>query len=198
MNIIKLTNEHIEGVRPLFYDPAAYVDNPMFLEQEHFSINQQDKLYTTFCDAYLSDLNNFCAFGAIDENGVIHALISFFISDDEPSWYLTNGRSRGHTFVFQHILDKIIKYNESNGRLMFYTILNSKQAHLMQSMGLTHWTLERYDYFDQYKVNASERPFYQSHWEILFKRTLIPVDTTIRCTFLKQKYRISLPIGGNI
>jgi len=207
MNIIKLTDEHIEGVRPLFYDPTAFAINPMFLSQQHYNREQQHKTYTVFCDTYLSRLDSFCAFGAMNEAGVIEALISFFISEEEPSWYLTDGRSsvqpshtpnsRGNNQLFLNLFDKIIEFNEQGGRYKFYTV-NHIDARNKLEFGLSDKVVERYSHFDEYKVNASERPFYQSHWEILFKRALLPFDAFVRCTFLQQKYRPQLPIGGNI
>jgi len=197
MNVVKLTSEHIIGVRYLFEVSTTYMGDPNFLKQEQFNY-PLNKLYTIFCDTYLSDLNNFCAFGAVDNEGIVHALMSFYISDDESSWFFTIGRSLGNNFLLKDILDEVMKYNENMGRLKFYTCMNLEKAHLMRRLGFSKEARERYDYFDEYTVDAKHKPFYLLHWEILFKRMLIPVKTVVRCTFLKREYRLLLPIGGNI
>jgi len=197
MNVVKLTSEHIIGVRYLFEVSTTYMGDPNFLKQEQFNY-PLNKLYTIFCDTYLSDLNNFCAFGAVDNEGIVHALMSFYISDDESSWFFTIGRSLGNNFLLKDILDEVMKYNENMGRLKFYTCMNLEKAHLMRRLGFSKEARERYDYFDEYTVDAKHKPFYLLHWEILFKRMLIPVKTVVRCTFLKREYRTVLPIGGNI
>lgn len=76
--------------------------------------------------------------------------------------------------------------------------MNLEKAHLMRRLGFSKEARERYDYFDEYIVDANHKSFYLSHWEILFKRCLIPAPTVIRCTFLKREYRTILPKGGNI
>jgi|694.fasta_scaffold96655_2 hypothetical protein len=171
------------------------------IEKFIYPPNRQESLellYTMFCDTYLANLNNFCAFGAVDNEGIVHALMSFYISDDEPSWFCTVSRSLGNNFLFKDILDEIMKYNENMGRLKFYSCMNIEQAPLMRRLSFSAEAKKRYDYFDEYIVDANHKSFYLSHWEILFKRSLIPVPTVIRCTFLKRKYRTILPKGGNI
>ena len=198
MNIVKLNSNHIIGVRSLFEVSSIY----MGVKHEQFSYppNMQVSpvLYTIFCDTYLSDLNNFCAFGAVDDQGIVHALMSFYISNDDPSWFFTVGRSLGNNFLLKDILDEVMKYNENMGRLKFYTCMNIEKAHLMRRLGFSKEARERYDYFDEYTVDAKHKSFYLLHWEILYKRTLVPLKTVIRCTFLKREYRTALPIGGNI
>jgi hypothetical protein len=51
--------------------------------------------YDIFCANYLSDLNNFHAYGYL-EDGIVKALISFYESVDEPAWYYTLYRSMGN------------------------------------------------------------------------------------------------------
>lgn len=186
MKIIKLTNRHCSGVQKLF-------ENPTYMGVDNFD----DRQYQVFCDNYLSDLDNFHAFGAI-ENSKIHALISFYESVEEPSWYFTVYRSNGHSHLLKKILDKIIEYNEKNGRLKFYTLVNSQHSSLLRRFTWSKYNDERYGYFDEYVVPARYKTFYINHWELLYKRVLIPVETKVRCNFLKQEYRNILPIGGLI
>jgi hypothetical protein len=194
MSVIKLTQDHTESVKHLFFKNHKYMGSLDFTDD-----NFQTRLYEIFCDTYLSDLNNYHAFGSYDaETNKVNALISFYESNTEPSWYLTSGRSTGNNLLLKDILDTIMYYNESNGRLKFFTVMNSRQARLMRKLGFSKRNAKRYDYFDEYIVNPQQKTFYLDHWEILFGRILLPVETVVRCTFVKKEYRINLPKGGNI
>lgn len=195
MNVIKLTNEHVEGVRQLFFSKSVHMGSDIFFkEDEKF----EEKGYQMFCDTYLSNLQNFHAYGVADKSGCVLAFMSFYEGIDDACWYFTGGRSLGRNVLLRDILDVIMDYNEKNGRLKFYTVLNPKHAHLLRRLGFSKTAAERYDYFDECIVQPKCKPFFSSHWEILWKRSLLPVAGLVRCTFLKQKYRTSLPNGGNI
>jgi hypothetical protein len=194
MSIVKLTQDHKEAIKHLFRKNHKYMGSSDF-EGPNF----QTRLYEIFCDTYLSDLNNYHAFGFYNaETDKIDALISFYESVNEPSWYLTSGRSMGNNLLLKDILDAIMDYNEANGRLKFFTVMNSRQARLMRKLGFSVRNAERYDYFDEYIVKPQQKAFYSDHWEIIFRRRLLPVETVVRCTFLKKEYRTNLPNGGNI
>lgn len=196
MSIVKLTQDHIESVKHLFFKTHKYMGTLNF---ENEDPNFQTRLYEIFCDTHLSDLKNYHAFGFYNtKTNKVDALISFYESVNEPSWYLTSGRSTGNNLLFKDILDTIMDYNEANGRLKFFTVMNLRQARLMRKLGFSSRNVERYDYFDEYTVKPQEKTFYSDHWEILFRRRLLPVETVVRCTFLKKEYRTNLPNGGNI
>jgi hypothetical protein len=57
---------------------------------------------------------------------------------------------------------------------------------------------ERYDYFDEYYVEEKHQCKFNLSWQILYNRTLVPVDTVVRCTFLKQKYRNNIYNAGRL
>lgn len=195
--IVKLTKEHIEMVRNTFVHNKYMdinVDNNMFGSSDT-KINEV--LYESFCNNYLMDLDNFHAFGKI-EDGKVVTFISFYESIDEPSWYYTNCRSVGKPKYLKELLDAIIDYNESNGRLKFYTLLIANQRNAIRRFYLSKDVIDRYDYIDEYIVNARQKTFFNQHWEILYKRILLPTDTIVRCSYLKNKYRTTLPNLGNI
>ena len=76
--------------------------------------------------------------------------------------------------------------------------MNSKHAKFMRKLGFSDVARERYDYFDEYVISPKQKTFYSDHWEILYGRRLLLVNTIVRCTFLKKEYRVNLPNGGNI
>ncbi len=193
MKIIKLNDKHANSVKQLFYQSLHMGVKEFDVDYNEFS----DRQYKVFCDNYLTDLDNFHAYGAVERNKV-YALISFYESIEEPSWYFTIYRSAGTSFLLKEILDKVIEYNEKNGRLKFYTLVNKQHSKLLRRFTWSKYNDERYGYFDEYQVPERCKTFYFNHWELLYKRTLIPAETVVRCNFLKQEYRTVLPIGGSI
>ncbi len=194
MNIIKLTSIHTEAVKPLFY-LKKYMGVSDFDQGDS---TFRDRLYEIFCDNYLSDIDNFNAYGAIDDNGKVQALISFYSSSEEPSWFFTIYRSAGNNYLLKYILDKVIEFNEEHGRLKFYTLVNAEHSNLLRKFTWSKYNSERYGYFDEFVVPSQFKCFYNNPWDLLYKRALIPADTVVRCNFLKQEYRTTLPIGGGL
>ena len=188
--IIKLTQEHIEIVREAFFhDIGTRTTNDRQIRNQI--------LYESFCNNYLMGLDNFHAFGKID-NGKIVSFISFYESIDEPSWYQTSFRNIGKPEYLIELLDNIIEYNENNGRLKFYTLLMVDQQNVIKRFELSDNAIERYGCFDEYVCKENQKPYFNQHWEILYKRTLIPTETVVCCNYLKRKYRTTLPNLGNI
>jgi hypothetical protein len=208
MPVVKLNSSHKVACRGLFksdkYMGKKINDTPSF--QVYMNANDpnidpasvfNNRLYNIFCSNYLSGLNNFHAFG-FEEDGEIKASISFYESPEEPAWYYTLYRSTGDNNLLKQVLDEVIKYNEGNGRLKFYTLVHQKQSKLLRRF---HWNKEnneRYGYFDEFLVPGKTKCFYTNHWELLFKRFLVPDDSVVRCNFVKQEYRTQLPIGGGV
>lgn len=196
--IEKLNFSHKDKVKHLFK-----TNNYMGVEKKEFTSSFvddiNDKTYTIFCDNYLSDLSSFHAYGYINtETGNVDGLISYYESEDDPSWYYTIYRSSGNNLVLKEILDKVIEVNEALGRYKFFTLVNSKHSKLLRKFTWSKYNDNRYGWFNECVVPSHTRPYYAHHWEFLFKRTLLPVDTIIRCNYLKQEYRTHLPKLGAI
>jgi hypothetical protein len=198
MPVVKLSNEHIEQVKPLFYIKKFMGTST--LGKSVTKKNSGNKLlYDIFCSNYLSDLDNFHAYGYVDEDdGEVKSLISFYESVEEPAWYYTVYRSSGDNELLRPVLDKAIEHNEANGRLKFYTLTNQRHSRLLRRFHWSKYNDERYGYFDEYFVPAKQKCYYTNAWELLFKRYLLSEDCVVRCNYLKQEYRTSLPQGGNL
>jgi hypothetical protein len=198
MTVVKLDHTHKEVVKPLFqhasYMGMNIVATPAF-ELEGKSWNTLT--YDIFCNTYLSGLNNFHAYGYI-KDGVVQALISFYESDEEPAWYYTIYRSMGDNNLLRPVLDAVIKHNEDRKRFKFYTLVHSKHSRLLRRFHWSEYNDERYDYIDEFVVPAKAKCYYTNAWELLFKKLLLPEESTVRCNFLKQKYRTEIPVGGNL
>ncbi len=197
MSVIKLSSKHTEQVKPIFehdkYMGVSVNDSAFEMKETKFNT----LTYDIFCANYLSDLNNFHAYGYL-EDGIVKALISFYESVDEPAWYYTLYRSMGNNNLLRDVLDEVIKYNESNGRLKFYTLTHSRHTKLLRRFHWSKYNNERYGYFDEFIVPIKNKCFYINSWELLYKRLLLPEDSIVRCNYLKQEYRTTLPIGGNL
>jgi hypothetical protein len=199
MTVVKLNSSHVEAVKGLF-ETKKYmgvdVNSANFTMNDN-TLNFNKLLYDIFCSNYLTDLNNFHAYGYL-EDGKVKALISFYESTEEPSWFYTIYRSSGDNNLLRLVLDEVIKHNEERGRLKFYTLTHATHTKLLRRFHWSKYNNERYGYFDEFLVPAKNKCFYVNPWELLFKRFLVPEDSIVRCNYLKQEYRTTLPIGGNI
>jgi hypothetical protein len=198
MKIVKLDSSNILGVRRLF-EKKKYMGS--MVHSNYFVATDQDYVeyyHTAFSDTYLSDLNNYHAYGAIDDGGIVQGLIGFYESTDDASWYGTHIKNSGDKKVAQLLLDTAIKHNEERGRLKFYTLWSAKHAKLLRRFTFSEWANERYDYFDEYMIPLKHQCKYNLHWQILYNRTLIPIDTVVRCTFLKNAYRTNWSNAGRL
>lgn len=196
MRIEQLNATHREAVKQLFTSKkhmgldhrANYFVEP---DAEFLQI-----LYDNFCDTYLSGLKNFKAFGAI-ENDAVTAMIAFYESVETPDWYWTQIRSKNRKAI-PMVLDEVAAYNEKNGRLKFYSLFNSKYAKTYRKLAFSKTMNERYGFFDEFIVPEKAKCFYLVPWQVLFNRVLVPAETLVRCTYLKQEYRQTLPIAGGL
>lgn len=168
MTAIKLGPQHVEQVKLLFDD------------NEH-------ELYTTFCQTYLTELPRFHAFGNIDKQGNLTSFISLFESMDDAAWYWLDSRYQNFKEVAK-ILDAVIEHSESRGFLKFYCLLpkNDDSAYNKILVGKNS---KRYDFYDEFYVEAKEKCLFNLPWQILYWRTLPEIDSMVRCTFLKKEYR---------
>ena len=196
MNILKLTEEHKAGVRSLFDKKDFMGIDVTNWDATHEQFAQVS--YNRFVNTYLSDLKNFHSYGAVADDGTVHSLIGFYESVDEPSWFYTLGRSNGNNKLLKSVLDSIIEVEEAQGRLKLYSLVNLQHASMLRRLYWSKYNSDRYHYVDEYMVPAKYKTYYNRDWELLFKRMLLPTDTVVRCSFLKQEFRTVLPIGGNI
>lgn len=197
MSVVKLNHTHTEKIKDLFNGKKYMgldVNNPAFVKEDT-TFNQL--AYDMFCANYLTDLNSFHAYGYVEDD-TVKALISFYESADEPAWYYTVYRSSGNNELLRLILDQVISYNESQGRLKFYTLVHQNHSKLLRRFHWSKYNDERYGYFDEFLVPGNNKCYYTNAWELLYKRMLLPEDSVVRCNYLKQEYRTTLPIGGNI
>jgi hypothetical protein len=198
MQILKLDISHKDKITDLFsHDKLMGVEvegNWSQRDAESHSRFVQDVWEKT----YLTNLNNFHAYGLFDDDDNLQCIISLYDSSDEPSWYYTMCRSRGDIKVVKKLLDHVIEVQEKKNRFKFYTLVNVKHAPLLRKFTYSEYNNERYGYYDEFIVPAKTRCYYNNAWELLFKKFLLPVDSIVRCSFLKQEYRSEIPIAGNI
>lgn len=198
MNIIELTSEHAEAVKPLYHTTKYMGINSHSNYFVDTTSDSFEELYhKSFVETYLSGLKNYKAFGLF-EDGEIKSLLALYQSNDEPCWYGTQIRSLKNKNYVPPLLDYVMRYNEQQGRLKFYTLWSKKHSRLLRRFAFTEEANERYAYVDELIVPAKTKCIYTSYWHILFNRILLPHDTVIRCTYLKAEYRTELPVGGNL
>lgn len=196
MEIRFLNETDVESTKDLFLIPS-YMGTDIEKNKFYVSEKYTQFYHEAFCCSYLSGLNSYRSIGYFRDNKLI-GFLSFYISTDDPSWYGTQIRSIGGKDVVRDLLDHAIKFNEDNGRLKFYTLWSVEHAKLLRRFAFSDYNKKRYDYFDEYIVPKLHKPFYTSHWHILFNRVLLPIDTVVRCSFLKKEYRKDILLGGKI
>ncbi len=191
MEIVKLNQSHFDMSRKLF-ESNEYACGFLNINQFIPSDEYVTTVHNEFGDTYLSGLKNYHAYGIIDSNETMLGLISFYESIDDASWYGTNFRNSGNKEIAHILLDKAIEHNESKGRFKFYSLYNSS------SFEFSDYNKERYDYFDEFVVPPKHQCQFNLPWQTLYTRTLIPADSTLRCSFLKKEFRHNLYCAGRL
>lgn len=202
MKVIKLTSDYKEKTKHLF-SQRKFAGIDAHKMEKHMAqwtadIPYDQWAHEAFCNTYLSDLTSFHAYGLVDEDGNVHGVTTIYESDKEPSWYYIMCRTNGQWGLVRILLQGIIEDQESKGRYKFFTAFNARHGRALRGVFFTEETNERYDYFDEVFVPAQTKCYYQMFWEILYGRSLMPVDTVVRCTFLKREYRPTQTIGGGM
>ena len=200
MSVVKLTSEHKDQITDLFGFKKIMGSDVKSVEYEYFKSIGYNKdfallIFDNFCETYLSDLNSFHAFGYV-ENNTVKAAISFYECDDEPSWYYTGVFGSGNRDYLTKVFDKILEYNENNGRYKFFTSFSIEHAKLQRRLYWSKYNTERYDYFDEYILPKRTKCVYEKHWKLLFNQILLPNDSVVRCNYLKTEYRQTLTAGN--
>ena len=198
MKILKLDTTHTDQIKDL-YNRSKYMGVDVAGNWAGRPDEYNEYMFSVFTKTYLSGLNNFHAYGVIDDLGNIPCLITLYNSNDEPAWYYTQCRSSGDLETLKHLFDGILEVQETSHRYKFYTLVNTKHAALLRRFTYSNYNDQRYGYYDEFTVPAKTRCYYNNAWELLFKKVLLPVDTVVRCSYLKQEYRpAELPIGGGL
>lgn len=189
MPVVKLNKSHAAVVGQLLQECSESNNN----DDTHINIKFT---LETFCEFYLGELTSFHAYGFLNR-GKLTSLVAFYESKEEPAWYYALCYATSTDKSMQKVLDAVISYNELHGRLKFYTRILSNPTIIRG----THWSGYnniRYDYVDELVIPSRCKCFYRNIWEMLFFRQLEVKDLIIRCNFLKQEHRTTIPIGGNI
>lgn len=198
MKISKLDTSHSDQIRDL-YNRSKYMGVDVAGNWAGRPDLYNEFMFSVFTKTYLSGLNNFHAYGVIEDDGTIPCLITFYDSSDEPSWYYTQCRSAGNLDKLKQLFDGVLEIQEAKSRFKFYTLVNTKHAALLRRFTYSDRNDERYGYYDEFVVPAKTKCYYNNAWELLFKKVLLPVDTVVRCSYLKQEYRpTDLPTGGGL
>jgi hypothetical protein len=190
MSVIKLDKNHAVDIQNLFGSPkfmsVETTKNYFIGPNENFN----DFYHRAFVETYLSGLKNYHAYGFINSEGHISSLLAFYESIDDASWYWNTIRTTGNNkSEIRCLLDSVLAHNEENGIYKFYSMFPRKYVDVYRRLAFSKDAHERYDYFDEYWVEAKHQCRFTLAWQILYTRTLLPVDTVVRCTFLKQQYR---------
>jgi hypothetical protein len=195
MNVIKLNAEHTGQIQHLFQIPKFREKT----NQLYTNSSLSELSLKLFADTYLTDSQNYHAYGVQDVHGNINSVLGFYESIDDPSWYWNLIRTSGNNSnEIKMLLDKAISHNEEKGRFKFYSMFPLEYRKAYRRLAFSNNAKERYDYFDEFQVESNHYPIFTLPWQILYNRTLVPIDSIVRCTFLKQQYRDTLYKAGRL
>jgi hypothetical protein len=138
--------------------------------------------YNIIKSNFLGQLKNWHTYGGQS------CFITFYESIDEPAWFCTNLRY-SESLNVANAMTECIDHNEQNNRLKFYCLLPSNVKNEHQNLILDSNQIERYDWIDEYNVPEKTMAKFTHAWQTLYGRTLADCPTTVRCYFLKNKYR---------
>jgi hypothetical protein len=203
MKVVKLTPNDATKIEHLYYGRTNFmgtnIRNANMPSRNQSIDGLQEILLTNFQNTYMSDLKNYHAYGYFNDQDEIEAIIGYYASIDDASWYWTHVRTTGdNSTQIKAVLDKVMEVNEFQGRLKFYSMFPLKYRKTYRRLAFSKTAKERYDYFDEFYVKEKHQPIFNFPWQILYNRLLLPVDSIVRCTFLKQEYRDTLFHGGNL
>ena len=200
MEAVKLNSTHGDLIKPIFFKNkfmGVSIDQHKFPGE--YNLDVPNILHNMFCNTYLSDNKQFVAYGLLDDSGICNSLLSFYESHDDASWYWTHIKTmNSNSGAIKVLLDIVMEHNERNGRFKFYSMFPLRYRNSYRRLAFSNTAKERYDYFDEYMVESKNQAKFTLVWQILYNRTLLPPDTIVRCTFLKQKYRTVLWNGGGL
>lgn len=199
MTVKKINSMDKENVRHLFMHNKFmgvgiknHVTNKMISPASYLN-----KMYELFSYTYLSGLQNYHAFGKFAEDGTITTLISFYVSQEDASWYWTHIKNSGDPAAARECLDGVLAFNEANGYYKFYSMFPKKHENFYRRLIFSDYNKNRYDAVDEFFVKEKEQCKFNLAWQILYNRVLSPVETVVRLTYLKPEFR-TLPNGGNL
>lgn len=187
-----LTEAHADAIRPLFYNRnhLNYGVASLLSTGEGF----HQAAYQFFVDSYLSGLQDFQAYGVI-QDGTVVAMIGIYTSHDSPEWYVAQIFCQAvAAYHFAPLIHHVAKIQEALGRNRFIAL----------GAPATHWFFtpdpgkqSRYEVVEEMTVPAKTRCFFNTYWQVLFNRALFPTDQPIRSWTLRPERR-SRFIGGSM
>jgi hypothetical protein len=77
-------------------------------------------------------------------------------------------------------------------------MIPTKYTKLYRRFAFSDYNNERYDLYEEFMVPEKHQCMFSIPWQILYNRSLMPVDTVVRCSFLKQKYRKTIFNAGRL
>jgi hypothetical protein len=195
MEIRQLNSTDVVRIAKLFDVPKQ-----MGVDSNEFNLivknNVSTLFYDIFCNSFLSGLENYKAFGAI-ENDEVTSLVATYDSPDAAEWYITQVRSQNSTNI-RHVIDAAILHYENLNKFKFYSLSNTDTGRSYRRFLFSKDVNERYDTVDEFIVPAKTRCIYTNAWHILFNRVLVPKDSTVKLSYLKPEFRKGPGLAGNI
>lgn len=145
---------------------------------------------------YLSQDNGYQCFGCFDGPALVGTLTADYLVR-RPEWILRRiaveqslKGSAQAAEVTQRLMAHALDFGEAHGYYQHKNLIPAKyrNAHL-KFWGGQPAREGRYDVFQLEFVPANTRSRFAEHWELLFGRITMPIDSVVRVSMLKPEFR---------
>lgn len=155
----------------------------------------------TYTNCYLKDENAYYkAFGCFNDEGVLQGSISVDFMQDQPFWILRrivvdeDIKADAKTVKIINELMKIaIETGEAAGYYQHLYLIPAKYKRAHSKIWGEHdLRKDRYSAVELEYVKADTPSRFRLYWELLYGRTMFPLDTVVRCSFMNANVRDAL------
>lgn len=154
-----------------------------------------------YTNSYLKEENAYYkAFGHFNEEGVLQGSISVDFMQDQPFWILRrivvdeSIKAESSTVRIINELMKIaIEVGEAAGYYQHLYLIPAKYKRAHSKIWADHdLRKNRYMAVEMEHVKANTPSRFRLYWELLYGRTVFPLDTVVRCSFMVADVRDAL------
>lgn len=171
----KLTMADVDAVWLLFKNTADIFLPSKVIQEQNFD---------SFCDTFLNDLQQFDAYGAFNEEGLV-AVLTLYRSTDEPAWFLKHFRATAEAGA---LLKYVIKECEKKFLYKFYALkeISPTETDLID----TDFAVDGYKWLYETSISPYTRCIYTHAWNFLFDRQLFSEETSLLCCIFNEDRRM--------
>lgn len=154
-----------------------------------------------YTNSYLKEENAYYkAFGCFDDEGNLQGSISVDFMQDQPFWILRrivvdeSIKADAKTIkIINSLMKHAIEAGETAGYFQHLYLIPAKYKRAHSKIWGEHdLRKDRYTAVEMEYVKANTPSRFRLYWELLYGRTVFPLDTVVRCSIMNADVRDSL------